>query len=213
MRQATLYFLAFVSGAVVMSYEMLAMRALGADFGSSVIVTGATISVFLAGLAAGYFLGGQLADRWPTFLGLAIVLAVPALLLACYPLYGKALLSAVFYCFERSLAADQSSLMGPLVAATCICGLPTIFLGAVSPYAVRLLVRDAAHVGRGAGSLYALSTVGSIVGTIGTTFYLILWLGTQHGILLMGGILAALAVIALVLHVVRRPPDPAGEEH
>jgi hypothetical protein len=74
--------------------------------------------------------------------------------------------------------------------------LPSFFLGAVAPYLVQLLVKQAEHAGKGAGTLYAVSTCGSIVGTLGTSFFLILWLGTKNCLFVMGAGLILLSVLA-----------------
>ena len=84
---------------------------------------------------------------------------------------------------------------------------PAIFLGAVSPYAFVLAIRDLRTAGRSVGALYAISTVGSIVGTLGTAFYLILWAGTRSSIQLTGGLLIVAALAALCL----RQQDVAAE--
>jgi hypothetical protein len=186
----TIYVIAFFSGAVVMSFEMLGSRVLAPDFGNSIILWGSLISVFLGGLALGYFLGGQVADRWQSFGGLAALLLVPTLLIGTFQYYG--------WTVSNWLAEqDMSEQSGTLLASLALFFLPTVFLGTVSPYTVRLLVRDAQRVGRGAGSLYAASTVGSIIGTLVTSFQLILWLGVRTSINLLACILFALAVMAV----------------
>lgn len=207
-RSLTIFFVAFASGAVVMSFEILGVRVLAPDFGSSVYVWGSVISVLLGGLAAGYFLGGYLADRLGTFAWLAAVLCAAATLIVTFPCYGRAV-SNWFFDHIESIPA------GALLTSLCLFSLPTLFLGMVSPYSVRLLVRDAARVGRGAGSIYAVSTAGSILGTLGTSFYLILWMGVSAAITLLGCVLWALAAVATLQHMADRSPGrPPGEaEH
>jgi hypothetical protein len=68
-------------------------------------------------------------------------------------------------------------------------GLPMTLLSFFSPYAVRLLLADAQHGGRVAGSVYSITTIGNIVGTLGTTLFLMRYLGNQHIMFLFGGVI------------------------
>jgi len=129
---------------------------------------------------------------------LGLLTAAPAMLLMTFPLYG---LSISAYVFDR----DIGERLGPLVASVCLFFLPTIFFGAVSPIAVSLMT-DARHgVGRSAGDIFAVSTIGSILGTLGASFFLILWMGTKAIVLLLGGMMLGLSVAAIAAwFVVRR---------
>lgn len=187
------YAIACVSGAVVMGFEILGSRVLAPFFGNSVFVWGSLISVFMLGLAAGYYLGGVAAGRGASFRGLALLLIPPMLLISLLPAYGWAVCDWLF-------ELDLGERLGPLLASLALFTLPTVFLGTVSPYLVQIMVRDVCQVGRGAGNLYAVSTMGSIIGTIGTSFFLILWLGTKAGMVLMGTILGLLVIAAALCH-------------
>ena len=187
------YLIAFTSGAVVMAVEILGSRVLAPFFGNSIFVWGSLISVFMLGLAAGYYLGGVLAERGASFAGLALLLLAPALLVSLYPFTAWPLCDWLF-------DLDLGERLGPLVASLVLFTLPTIFQGAISPYLVQLMVKDLGRVGRGAGNLYAVSTMGSILGTLGTSFFLILWLGTKASLLLMGLILGLLVILAGLCH-------------
>lgn len=191
-RRRGVHALALASGAVVMSFEILGSRVLAPFFGNSIFVWGSLISVFMLGLAAGYYLGGALSSRGCTFGGLARLLLAPALLVAAFPLYAWPICDWLF-------DQDLGPRLGPLLASLALFTLPTVFLGAVSPYTVQLLVRDPRLAGQGAGNLYAISTVGSILGTIGTSFFLILWLGTKACMTLLGGLLMLLVGLAWLL--------------
>ncbi|MFH1057996.1 MAG: fused MFS/spermidine synthase [Pseudomonadota bacterium] len=187
------YAIACVSGAVVMGFEILGSRVLAPFFGNSVFVWGSLISVFMLGLAAGYYLGGVAAVRGASFRGLALLLIPPMLLISLFPAYGWPLCDWIF-------DLDLGERLGPLTASLALFTLPTVFLGTVSPYLVQIMVRDVCQVGRGAGNLYAVSTVGSILGTIGTSFFLILWLGTKASLVLMGTALGLLVIAAGLCH-------------
>ncbi|MBI4797894.1 MAG: fused MFS/spermidine synthase [Desulfarculus sp.] len=185
----TVYFIAFVSGAVVMAFEILGSRVLAPFFGNSIFVWGSLISVFMLGLAAGYYAGGVLSSRGSSFKGLALLLFAPALLISFFPIYAWPICEWLF-------ELDLGQRLGPLFASLFLFTLPTAFLGTVSPYTVQLLVRDHRLAGQGAGNLYAIGTCGSILGTIGTSFFLILWLGTKASMTLLGTVLLFLVVAA-----------------
>jgi spermidine synthase len=160
-------------GAVLMALEIVGSRMLAPYFGNSIFVWGSLISVVLAALSLGYWLGGIVADRWPRFSVLAIFIAVPGIIIAVLPF--------VYPGLNRAIAnGDVGSRLGPLVSSLVLFLVPSVFLGAVSPFAVRLQARAVASVGSTAGGLYAISTAGSILGTLVTAFYLIAVLGVAN---------------------------------
>jgi len=182
----------FGCGWILMGLEIVGGRMLAPYFGSGVWVWGSVISVFLAALSVGYFLGGLLSQRFPHGLGLASVIMAAALSLVPVAFWHQ-ILSAWFGDF------DLHERWGSLLTATALFFLPSMFLGMVSPYAVRLTTRDLATVGSRAGTLYAISTLGSFLGCLITAFYFILWMGITRILLLYAGGLAAIAVWLLAL--------------
>jgi len=180
-----------------MSFEILGSRVLAPNFGSSVYVWGSLITVVMAGLSLGYYVGGRIADRVVSLSVLALLLFVPSVFIAAFPLYGERVCDWLF-------ALNLEPRLGSLFGALCLFLVPAIFLGTVSPYSVQILVKEARHAGRNAGTLYAVSTFGSIVGTLGTSFFLILFMGTRRCMLLLGVVLLALSVCAFALGVAER---------
>ena len=181
----------FVSGAVLLGLELAASRVLAPYFGSSLIVWGALISVVLAGLAGGYWIGGWLVDRTPKAWLLVATLAVGAGCVLAVPYLDRPVLEAI-------VAWDPEPRLNALLAALCLFGLPSVVLAGATPMAVRLRTDAIARLGRTAGSLFAVSTVGSIVGTIGTAFWLVPEFGTDQ-LIAFGAValLTAAAVIAV----------------
>ena len=175
-----------------MGFELLGSRMLTPYFGSSIFVWGSLISVFMLGLAGGYFLGGIWADKHNTFNGLSLIILIPALFILVSIWFYQPLLDAIFI-------LELGPRGGPLLACLALFTLPSLFLGMVSPYLVQLLVKNVHHVGRGAGTLYAISTCGSILGTLGTSFYLILWMGTRMCLLFMGLGLVFISLLAFIM--------------
>ncbi len=172
----------FICGAVVMSFEILGSRVLAPNFGSSVFVWGSLISVFLAGLSAGYFLGGRLADRNPSSGKLGVMLIIPGVLFLAFPYYSAPISDWIF-------AQDLGVRSSPLLASVVLFLIPSVFLGIVSPYTAKLMICSLHTSGKTIGTLYALSTFGSIIGTLVTSFYLITVAGVNALIMAQGAIL------------------------
>jgi hypothetical protein len=158
--------LVFVAGAVLMGLEIVGSRILAPYFGNSVFVWGSLISLFLIALSAGYYIGGAVSDSRPSQSLLnAIVIAVAAFMFLIAVV-------AAPVC-DATLRAGFNEKSGPFLAATVLFLLPSVGMGMVSPFAIRLATHTVASVGKTAGTLYALSTLGSIAGTVLTTFVFI----------------------------------------
>jgi spermidine synthase len=180
------YFVAFVSGAIVMCIEMLGSRYLAPYFGSGIYTWAALISTVLAALCAGYFIGGTLADRHPSPVLLALTLAIGSAYLVLLPAFADAAL-------EFFVWSIDDIALGGLAAAFAIMFFPVTLLGMFSPFAIRLLLHSQLKSGTISGMVYGVSTAGSIVGTLGTTFFLIPAIGSRAITYGMGvlGILAS----------------------
>ncbi|MBI5205037.1 MAG: fused MFS/spermidine synthase, partial [Nitrospirae bacterium] len=179
-------FVVFICGAIVMSFEILGSRVLAPNFGSSVFVWGSLISVFLAGLSAGYYLGGRLADINPSSRKLSLIIIAPGLLLLTFPLYSGSVSDWLFM-------KDMGVRMSPLIASSILFLIPSVFLGIVSPYTAKLMICSLHTSGKTIGTLYALSTFGSIIGTLLTSFYLITLTGVNALIMGQGVLLIVVA--------------------
>lgn len=187
---------------MLLSLEIIASRVLAPYFGNSIYVWGSLIGVFLAALSVGYAVGGRFADRYPSPALFSGIVFVAGLLTVPIPLIAAPVL-------ERIARAGAGPQLSPLLGAIALFVVPSIVMGMVSPFAVRLRARTVATMGQTAGSLYALSTVGSIVGTLATSFVLINYLGVRAIITLMGFLLMAMAVLGW-LTARRLAPAAAG---
>jgi predicted membrane-bound spermidine synthase len=189
---AVIYIVAFVTGAIVMSFEMLGSRYLNPYFGSGIYTWASLISTVLLALTVGYFLGGYLADRTASAGVLALTVVVGSVYLLALPSFAAPVLEFV-------LADVDDVRAGSLIASLAIMVFPVTFLGMYSPFAIRLLLRSAQSSGRVSGAVYGISTVGSIVGTLGTTFFLIPMIGSRAITLTLGalGVASGLALLAL----------------
>jgi len=191
----TLRIVVFGSGAVLMALEIVGSRILAPYFGSSVYVWGSLISIFLAALSAGYYFGGVAADRWPRAGALALALAAAGVLILVLPTASRSIL-------EMFSARDLGPRASPLLASVVLFVLPSLLLGMTSPFAIKLAAIDLATVGNTAGVLYAISTAGSIAGTLLTAFVLIPTMGVRAILYSLGG---ALLVFSWLLgrHAIR----------
>jgi hypothetical protein len=186
-----LYLVVFLTGLSTMSAEILASRIFAPYFGNTVFLWGSIISTFLIGLSLGYYLGGIIADKRPSYSILSAVLFLAALLFLSFPLYSTVINNAIFD-FNLGLKA------GPLLASLTQFLLPTVLFGIISPYSVKLKTRDLSVVGSTAGRLYAVSSIGSIIGTLITSFYLIL-LARINTIIFFNGLVLLMLSIAVYL--------------
>ena len=189
-----LYVLVFVGGVASLGAEIAAARLLAPYFGASTIVWANTIGVVLVALSIGYWLGGRFADRHPHLRGLCMLMLVAAVLIALVPFASRPFLSFSVDAFENiSAGIFVGSLLGVLV----LVAVPVILLGAISPWAIRLAVPDVEHAGRVAGRLYAVSTAGSLAGTMISALLLIPFAGTQRTFLAFAIALGLVAAIGL----------------
>src|SRR5438093_12995752 len=163
---ALIYVVAFITGGIVMSFEMLGSRYLNPYFGSGIYTWAALISTVLAALTLGYFLGGWLADRTASAVVLGTTVLVASLYFLALPTFSDALL-------EFLLADIDDVRAGSLVASLAILLFPVTLLGMYSPFAIRLMLRSAERSGTVSGTGYGISPAGSIVGPPGPTVPLI----------------------------------------
>jgi hypothetical protein len=187
LRTAFVYLLAGWSGYFVMALELLGGRALGPYFGTGIHVWGAIITLFMLSLSIGYLIGGALSAGEPTVRKLAALLLAATLTALPAVLAATPILDAVF-----DHVPDPR--YGALVASLALYFVPITVSGAVSPYAIRLLVDTLGTSGRVAGKVFFVSTLGSTLGTLLTSFYLVLLFEIDQ-------ILAGMMTVSIVIGV------------
>ncbi len=182
-----IYVSAFVTGAIILTLEILGTRIVAPYYGSTIFVWSALIGVTMIGLAIGYFAGGWLSDRKPETYVLSIIVNCSAILVFIIRFVSRPVL----------LATDFfGAFFGPLASASILFILPMILLGMVSPFYVKLVVNELKSTGRGAGSLYGVSTVGSVLGALLSGFVFIPVFGITA---LLDIICVTLALMAIVV--------------
>lgn len=168
MKSIFVYIAAAWSGFFIMCLELLGGRLLAPFFGTGVFVWGSIISVFMLSLSIGYLLGGKLSSvQTPTLRGLGILILAEATLAFPVVTFGDSALEALSYVI-------QDPRYGSMAGAVILFGMSSVASGMISPYAVRLLVVEVKDTGSLAGKLYFFSTMGSALGTLITSFYLVL---------------------------------------
>ncbi len=189
-----LYVLVFVVGSASLGAEITAARLMAPFFGASTIVWANTIAVVLVSLSIGYWLGGRLGDRYARVRELCLVVLGAAALLAVVPFAARPFFDVSTGALER---VSAGAFVGSLVGVLFLVALPVVMLGTCSPWAIRLALPDVEHSGRTAGRLYAVSTVGSLVGTMLAALALIPMIGTQRTFLVFAIALALVAAAGL----------------
>jgi spermidine synthase len=165
----------FISGAVVMVYELLGSRIVSPYLGTSMYAWSSLIGVILLSLSIGYWLGGRLADENPSYNFFARIILIAAALVALTLIIETSVLTWI----QAVLNAKFLKLSYATFLANLLLFAPaSIFLGMITPYAVKLKLHSLSKVGKTIGNLYAVSTVGSIVGTFSAGFLLIPFFGT-----------------------------------
>ena len=185
MRKILVFALAGWSGFFVMAVELLSGRILAPNFGNSIYVWGAVITVFMLALSLGYLLGGNFSVFSPSLRRLGGLLIAAGMTTLPVVVFGDQALDWIF-----NHVNDPR--YGSLLASSMLFFVPTTISGMVSPYAIRLLVTQLHVSGKSAGSVYFVSTFGSAAGTILTSFYLVLLLEVNE--ILLGMMTASICL-------------------
>lgn len=190
----SVYFLTvFFTGAAVLIIEVAAIRMLAPYFGSSLSVLSSVLTVVLAALSVGYFIGGRIADRMPFFLPLYTIIGTAGIIMLALQIVSLNLLPYSNQFF--SLAT------GPLILSLILFFIPAFLLGIDSPFVIKLLTKDLDqdHAGAIVGSTFFWSTIGSIVGSLSAGFWLIPTLGLTHTITVVSVALIVWAIVAATI--------------
>lgn len=187
MKKPIVLMLAFCTGFSIMCFELLGGRLLAPYFGSSVYVWGSIITIFMLALSMGYLIGGRLSLFKPSLKKYAVIYMLAAVSMIPMILFSESIMDWVFEMVEDPR-------YGSLLASSLLFLLPTAIMGMIAPYSVRILTESKDSSGQTAGFLYFVSTFGSAIGTIVTSFYLVLWLNIDQilwltfSIMLLGGV-------------------------
>jgi predicted membrane-bound spermidine synthase len=189
-----LYLTVFTSGLTTLGIELTASRLLGVVFGTSNLVWALIIGWMLIFLTAGYFIGGRWADRLPDKTTFFRVVCWGAFTAGLVPIVARPVLKVAA---QAIFNINVAVIVGSIAVILLAFAVPVILLGTVSPFAIRLAIHDTESSGQTAGRMYAVSTVGSIIGTFLPVLVLIPLIGTNFTFLLLAGTLLAIGLIGL----------------
>lgn len=195
-RAAVIPMVVFFSGAIVMVLQLVGSRLLAPFFGNSLFVWTSLIGVMLGFMALGGYLGGRLADRRLSTSVLFWILLATSTSISVMAVAERALLT--------SLAEGSDLRAAAVLSAAILFAVPSMLLGSVSPYCTRLRLHALSDSGATLGSLYALSTFGSIVGTFAAGFWLIATVGSHELIGWLGAAVLALSLLVAAPLAARR---------
>ncbi len=191
----------FSAGMVTLAVELSASRLLGNVFGTSNLVWANIIGLILIYLTAGYFIGGRWADHSPRPVTFYSLLAWAGFVAGLVPLAARPVLRLAAGAVAE---LDAAVMAGSFFSVLVLFAVPVTLLGCVSPFAIRLALTDSRQAGRVSGQIYAISTLGSIVGTFLPVLWLIPAIGTMRTFLVFAGLLLAVALVGLVRAAPRR---------
>lgn len=195
-KRTYLWVVAFVSGMCVMAIEMTASRLVAPYFGTSLFVWANVIGTIMAALAVGYWVGGKLAERSPKPDTLLFILLAASVLAMLIPFA----VAPFSYIVITKLVVTSGAMLiavGSFVVLLLLFVGPILLMGMTSPFLIKLL-SDHRGAGETAGGVFAISTVGSLVGTFAPAFFLVPTIGSRATVLLFAGILLVTVMIGLV---------------
>ena len=197
LRTFTLEGTVFICGAMVMTFEIIGSRILSPYIGASTYVWTSLIGVILGSLSFGYWLGGRLADRKPDIKILSSVIFFAGGLIAITVLVKEIVLSLV-------ATAPVGIELRSLIASILLFAPASVALGIVTPYSIKLRLDSLSDTGKTVGRLYALSTIGSILGTFAAGFLLIPFVGSLRTLYGIAGILIVVSIVLAPFSATRR---------
>ncbi len=200
-RNGYLLLTAFISGMTTLGVELSASRLLDPFFGNSLIIWAAIIGLILFYLTAGYYLGGRWADKDPRPSTLFQITAWGAFLVGLVPFIATPVLR---WSVEGLAQYSAGILAGSLIGVLVLFGVPVTLLGTVSPFVIRLALEDIRHGGNTAGSVYAVSTLGSLLGAFLPVLFLIPNIGTRLTFFALAMLLLLVSLGGLLLTHPRR---------
>lgn len=190
----SLYAVVFTGGLGVMAVEMCASHLIQPYFGDSLLIWANLIGFIMIFLSVGYFVGGKLADRYPSPTFLYQLTAIAAFTIGLIPVLSDPVLGLAKIGFDQ---VNGGLFYGSLVGISLLFCIPLIMLGCVMPFAVRLQMLSLRNAGKTAGNVSSISTIGSILGTFLPVLVFIPTFSTRTSLYLLAVTLLAISLLAL----------------
>lgn len=191
-----LYLAVLTGGMTTLAVELSASRLLGNVYGTSNIVWANIIGLILIYLTVGYFIGGRWADRSPHYTTFYKIITWAAFFSGLVPLVARPILKAAAVAFQDF---DAAVTVGSFASVLVLFSVPVTLLGCVSPFSIRLALSNVDNAGSLSGRMYAISTLGSIIGTFTPVLVLIPQVGTIRTFLIIAGLLLIVGLAGLAL--------------
>ncbi|VAW71547.1 hypothetical protein MNBD_GAMMA13-1547 [hydrothermal vent metagenome] len=187
MQHKSILTLAFLNGAGIMAFEMISSKMLAPFYGTSLEVWAVTLAIVMGGLAIGYWLGGRRSAKYSGVASLCQLLFVAAIAVAIAPLLGNILFASAYQTFGTS---------GSMVSSLFIVLPYMVLAGMVSPILTHIIAADTHEAGAAAGKVFSLSTIGGVLATFATGYWLIPTLGLESAVIVLA---STYFIIGLVL--------------
>jgi spermidine synthase len=198
MKKNYLFVTVFFSGMTALAVEMSASRLIGNVYGSSNLVWASVIGLILIYLSLGYWLGGKIADKSPNFSAFYRIILWASLTIALVPMASRPILRLT----ANALDGYQISILaGSFVTILILFIIPVTLLGMVSPFALKLALKDPQDTGKTAGLLSAVSTLGSFIGAFLPILVLVPTIGTYRTFLFFSSLLLVIGSIGFIKYV------------
>lgn len=181
-----------------LAVELAASRLLGNVYGSSNLVWASIIGLILIYLTVGYWLGGKLADKYPKHEVFYSIIMWASLTVALVPMVSRPILRFTANAFDQ---LEMPILAGAFVTVLILFIIPVTLIGMVSPFALKLVLSDAKDVGKTAGRLSAISTLGAFLGTFLPVMILVPLIGTYRTFLVFSSLLMAVATVGFFIYI------------
>ena len=191
-----------MSGMTTLAAEVSAFRLVGHIFGTSNIVWSSIIGLMLLYLSVGYYIGGRLADKTPSTAKYFTLICWASVTTALIPVISRPVL---LYAASALTSLNAPIVAGAFAGTMLIFAVPITLLGCTSPFAIRLLTNNASEAGSVAGRIYALSTIGSILGSFLPVLVTIPLIGTRYTYIVFSGALFLTSLIGLWKHSSQNP--------
>lgn len=194
----SIYTIAFFSGLSVMGIELTASRLIAPYFGTSLFVWTNVIGVILAALSLGYWWGGKLSEHKPHLRTLLTIILVAGVLLSIIPFIIKPVALAVAFDTSRVSSAGFVIMIGSFLLTVALFFIPIMLIGMTSPYLIKLVSHKRHDMGNASGRIFAVSTLGSIIGTFLPALVFIPTIGSKFTLLFFAGVLIVMALVGLI---------------
>jgi len=192
MKKYILEIVVFVCGAALMIFELVGSRIFAPYLGTSLVVWTSLIGIIMGSLSLGYYIGGIIADKNPQYKILAFIVLASAVAIS--------IAAAIQYTVLSILLGTVKDLrVGSLIASIILFAPASMIFGMISPYAIKLKLENLNDSGEKIGGMYAISTVGSIVGTFFCGFYLMPVFGTVKILLILIIVLVLISILTFIV--------------